>query len=35
MIEKALAIEFGGQVTLEFPREGVICRIDAPLGPQG
>jgi PAS domain S-box-containing protein len=31
MIERGLAAELGGQVTIDFRREGVVCTIDAPL----
>jgi two-component sensor histidine kinase len=33
MIRRALASELRGPVTLEFPPEGLVCRIDAPLAP--
>ena len=31
MIERALASELGGRIGLEFPADGLICTIDAPL----
>ncbi|WP_349367720.1 PAS domain-containing protein [Salinarimonas sp.] len=31
MIERALAADLGGTVTLDFAREGLVCRLDAPL----
>jgi PAS domain S-box-containing protein len=31
LIEKALAAELGGQASLSFPTDGVVCSIDAPL----
>ncbi|MDV3457492.1 PAS domain S-box protein [Sphingomonas sp. HF-S4] len=34
MIERGLAAELGGQVTIEFRRAGLICTVDAPL-PEG
>lgn len=30
MLERALAREIGGEVSMEFPPEGLICRISAP-----
>jgi len=34
MIERGLAAEFGGTVTIDFRPEGVVCTVDAPL-PEG
>ncbi len=31
MIERALALQLSGQVSIEYPPSGVICTIDAPL----
>lgn len=31
MLQRALPREFGGTVTLDFRRDGVVCTIDAPL----
>jgi PAS domain S-box-containing protein len=31
MVERGLAAELGGEVSLDFRPEGVVCRIDAPL----
>lgn len=31
LIERALAADLGGTVSLDFAREGLVCRIDAPL----
>ncbi len=31
MVERALAAELGGIVTIEFPPEGVVCTIKAPI----
>ena len=31
MIERSLASELGGLVSIEFPREGLLCRVRAPL----
>ena len=31
MIERALAQDLKGEVTMEFRREGLVCTIDAPL----
>jgi two-component sensor histidine kinase len=31
MIERALAAELRGRVSLDFRPEGVVCEIDAPL----
>ena len=31
MIERGLASELGGQVSIDFRREGVVCTLDAPL----
>lgn len=30
MIEKLLAIELGGTVSVSYPESGVVCRVDAP-----
>ncbi|KMO31728.1 histidine kinase [Methylobacterium variabile] len=35
LIERSLARELDGTVSLSFPREGVICTIVAPLGEPG
>ena len=35
MIERALAADLGGSVKIEFPPEGLVCRIDAPLPQAG
>ncbi len=32
MIERGLAAEFGGKVSIQFLPEGVLCSVDAPLG---
>jgi PAS domain S-box-containing protein len=34
LIERSLAAEFGGEVKIEFPPEGVVCTVLAPL-PEG
>ncbi len=34
LIERALAVEVGGRVTLDFAPDGVICEIDATLDQQ-
>ncbi len=34
MIERGLAAELGGTVTIEFRLEGLVCRVEAPL-PEG
>jgi PAS domain S-box-containing protein len=31
LIERGLALELGGSVSIHFPAEGVICTLDAPL----
>jgi PAS domain S-box-containing protein len=31
MIERGLASEFGGNVTIQFEESGVVCTVDAPL----
>jgi two-component sensor histidine kinase len=31
MIERGLAAELAGKVTIDFEPEGVVCRVDAPL----
>jgi PAS domain S-box-containing protein len=31
MIERGLASELGGKVTIDFRPEGLVCRVDAPL----
>ncbi len=31
MIERGLAAEFGGKVSIHFLPEGVLCSVDAPL----
>lgn len=31
MIERGLAAELGGEVTISFEPEGVVCRVDAPF----
>lgn len=31
MIERGLAAELGGKVTIDFEPEGVVCRVDAPF----
>ena len=31
MIERGLAAELGGSVKIEFPPEGLVCTVDAPL----
>jgi two-component sensor histidine kinase len=31
MIKRLLAVEFGGQVDLEFAPDGVVCRVSAPV----
>jgi PAS domain S-box-containing protein len=33
LLQRALAAELGGEVSLDFAREGLICRIQAPLAP--
>lgn len=35
LVERQLAAEFGGAVSLEFRPEGVVCAIEAPLEPAG
>ncbi|WP_164549783.1 PAS domain S-box protein [Altericroceibacterium xinjiangense] len=35
MVERALAIELGGQVRIDFRPEGVVCTVDAPLPRTG
>ena len=35
LIERGLRHEIGGRVLLEFAPGGVVCTIDAPLGPPG
>jgi two-component sensor histidine kinase len=32
MIERILAQDLGGEVTVAFAPEGLVCRIHAPLG---
>jgi two-component sensor histidine kinase len=32
LLEQGLAAELGGEVTLEFRPEGLVCRVEAPLG---
>jgi hypothetical protein len=34
MIERGLAAELAGTVTIDFRPEGVVCTVDAPL-PEG
>ena len=31
MIERGLAVELGGEVKIDFERQGLVCTIDAPL----
>ena len=31
MIERALALQLSGKVTIDYPRSGLICTIEAPL----
>ena len=35
LIERGLAAELGGQATLNFAPEGLVCIVDAPLNPYG
>jgi len=35
MIERGLSAEFGGEVRIDFAREGVVCTVDAPLPDAG
>jgi PAS domain S-box-containing protein len=34
MLERGLAAELGGKVTIAFDADGVVCTLDAPLPPQ-
>ncbi|WP_188852522.1 PAS domain-containing protein [Aureimonas glaciei] len=34
LIEKTLALEFGGKVSLSYHETGVVCVVEAPLRPQ-
>ena len=33
LLEQGLAAELGGEVALEVRPEGLVCRMEAPLGP--
>lgn len=35
LIEQSLAMEFGGEVQIDYHPSGVVCRIDAPLHDDG
>ncbi|KQT45299.1 histidine kinase [Aureimonas sp. Leaf454] len=35
LIQQSLALEFGGEVEIDYRPEGVVCRIDAPLHEDG
>ena len=35
LIQSGLATELDGEVTMDYPSSGVICRLDAPLPEEG